>query len=55
MLTIVAASFILAAIIGAALIALGWVPDTTQAGRHWYPAAPDPDPLPRQPGTLKNL
>jgi hypothetical protein len=44
MLTIVAASFILAAIIGAALIALGWVSDTTQAGRRWYPAAPDPEP-----------
>jgi hypothetical protein len=25
-------------------VALGWVPDTTQPGRGWYPAGPDPEP-----------
>jgi hypothetical protein len=45
-LIIVAILFGLAALIGAVAIALGWVADTTQPVRRWYPAAPDPDPCP---------
>jgi hypothetical protein len=44
MSTIVAVLFSLAALIGVALVALGWVPDTRQPGRLWYPTASDPDP-----------
>jgi hypothetical protein len=28
----------------ATLVVLGWVPDTREAGRQWYPAAADLDP-----------
>ncbi|HEX6870504.1 MAG TPA: hypothetical protein VF163_05350 [Micromonosporaceae bacterium] len=28
----------------ALLIGLGWVPDTTQPVKGWYPAGPDPEP-----------
>jgi hypothetical protein len=41
MLTIVAVLFAIAAFIGAVAIALGWVADSTQPVRRWYPPAPD--------------
>jgi hypothetical protein len=44
MLVIVAVLFVLAAIAGAVAIALGWVVDSTQPVRGWYPAGPDPEP-----------
>jgi hypothetical protein len=42
MLGIVA--FILGISLLTALVALGWVPNTTQPVKHWYPAGPDPEP-----------
>ena len=47
MLTVVFVSYALAALIGAIAIALGWVADTRQPGRRWYPAGRDPDPYRR--------
>jgi hypothetical protein len=41
MLTIVAVLFAIAAFLGAVAVTLGWVADSTQAVRRWYPAAPD--------------
>lgn len=44
MFIIVAVLFSLAAFMGAVAIALGWVVDSTQSVRGWYPAGPDPEP-----------
>jgi hypothetical protein len=44
MLGIVVVLLGLAAVAGAIAVAFGWVPDTTQPGRYWYPAGPDPEP-----------
>ena len=44
MLVIVAVLFAMAAFAAAVAIALGWVVDSTQPGRYWYPAGPDPEP-----------
>jgi hypothetical protein len=45
MLSFIIAVAVIGGLIGlTAAMFLGWTPDTTQPGRKWYPAGPDPEP-----------
>lgn len=44
MVIVVVFLVVLAAVMGGVAVVLGWVADTTQPGRLWYPAGPDPEP-----------